>query len=42
MRKAAGPGGSEHVEELAKLAEMKRNGDLNPEEYERAKAKVLA
>ncbi|MFB4420010.1 SHOCT domain-containing protein [Streptomyces sp. QL37] len=42
VRNAAGPGGSEHVEELAKLAEMKRNGDLNPEEYERAKAKVLS
>ncbi|MBL1287534.1 SHOCT domain-containing protein [Streptomyces sp. NPDC057699] len=42
VRKAAGPGGSEHVDELAKLAEMKRNGDLSAEEYERAKAKVLA
>ncbi|MFC9122952.1 SHOCT domain-containing protein [Streptomyces sp. NPDC057067] len=42
VKKAAGPGRSEHVDELAKLAEMKRNGDLSAEEYERAKAKVLA
>ncbi|SFF32119.1 Short C-terminal domain-containing protein [Actinacidiphila alni] len=46
VRKAAGPdsgaGGSEHVNELARLADMKRDGDLTPEEYERAKAKVLA
>ncbi|MFE4212794.1 SHOCT domain-containing protein [Streptomyces sp. NPDC056844] len=42
VKKAAGPGGNEHVEELSRLAEMKRNGDLSAEEYERAKAKVLA
>lgn len=37
-----GPGGSDHVKDLAKLAELKDKGALNPEEYERAKAKLLA
>ncbi|AQA10408.1 SHOCT domain-containing protein [Streptomyces samsunensis] len=30
------------AEELAHLVELKNHGDLTPEEYERAKAKVLA
>ncbi|MEU4173654.1 SHOCT domain-containing protein [Streptomyces sp. NPDC026589] len=37
-----GSGGSDHVQDLAKLAELKDKGALNPEEYERAKAKLLA
>ncbi|MEU2067776.1 SHOCT domain-containing protein [Streptomyces anulatus] len=37
-----GSGGSGHVNDLAKLAELKDKGALNPEEYERAKAKLLA
>lgn len=42
---AASQGGSsssDHVNDLAKLAELKDKGALNPEEYERAKAKLLA
>ncbi|MFD4026649.1 SHOCT domain-containing protein [Streptomyces sp. NPDC058576] len=35
-------GGSGHVHDLAKLAELKDKGALNAEEYERAKAKLLA
>ncbi|WP_103533070.1 SHOCT domain-containing protein [Streptomyces sp. SM11] len=35
-------GGSDHVNDLAKLAELKDKGALNAEEYERAKAKLLA
>lgn len=31
-----------HAGELAQLAELKKHGDLTAEEYERAKAKVLA
>ncbi|SDR01878.1 SHOCT domain-containing protein [Thermostaphylospora chromogena] len=31
-----------HAEELARLADLKNHGDLTAEEYERAKAKVLA
>lgn len=31
-----------HAEELARLADLKNHGDLTLEEYERAKAKVLA
>ncbi|MBL1117912.1 SHOCT domain-containing protein [Streptomyces sp. 110] len=31
-----------HAEELEHLVELKNHGDLTPEEYERAKAKVLA
>ncbi|WP_299538894.1 SHOCT domain-containing protein [uncultured Streptomyces sp.] len=42
VKKAAGSGGNDHVNELARLAELKREGDLTPEEYERAKAKILA
>jgi hypothetical protein len=45
VRQAAGtqggPGGSDHVNDLAKLAELKDKGALNAEEYERAKAKLL-
>ncbi|NEE22818.1 SHOCT domain-containing protein, partial [Streptomyces sp. SID7499] len=37
-----GSGGSDHVNDLAKLAELKDKGALSPEEYERAKAKLLA
>ncbi|MFD8728891.1 MULTISPECIES: SHOCT domain-containing protein [Streptomyces] len=46
VREAAGtpggPGGSDHVSDLAKLAELKDKGALNDDEYERAKAKLLA
>ncbi|MYX17896.1 SHOCT domain-containing protein [Streptomyces sp. SID8374] len=46
VREAAnsgGPSGStSHVSDLAKLAELKDKGALNAEEYERAKAKLLA
>ncbi|MFI1223603.1 MULTISPECIES: SHOCT domain-containing protein [unclassified Streptomyces] len=38
----SGSGGSDHVNDLAKLAELKDKGALNAEEYERAKAKLLA
>ncbi|MGY0055969.1 SHOCT domain-containing protein [Streptomyces sp. LZ34] len=31
-----------HAEELSKLVELKNHGDITTEEYERAKAKVLA
>ncbi len=37
-----GSGGGDHVNDLAKLAELKDKGALSPEEYERAKAKLLA
>ncbi|MFG2907269.1 SHOCT domain-containing protein [Kitasatospora sp. NPDC048286] len=33
---------SSHVDDLARLAELKNNGDITEEEYQRAKAKVLA
>ncbi|MEU1285237.1 SHOCT domain-containing protein [Kitasatospora sp. NPDC005856] len=33
---------SSHVDELARLAELKKNGDITEDEYQRAKAKVLA
>lgn len=51
VREAAGSEGSSgftshgstsHVSDLAKLAELKDKGALNAEEYERAKAKLLA
>ncbi|MDQ0988317.1 SHOCT domain-containing protein [Streptomyces sp. V2I9] len=46
VRQAAGTqdgsGGSSHVDDLAKLAELKDRGAINAEEYERAKAKILA
>ncbi|WNF30711.1 SHOCT domain-containing protein [Streptomyces sp. C11-1] len=37
-----GSGGNGHVTDLAKLAELKDKGALTPEEYDRAKAKLLA
>ncbi len=45
VRQAAGPqggSGGSHVDDLTKLAELKDKGALSPEEYERAKAKILA
>ncbi|KUJ64921.1 hypothetical protein ACZ90_53775 [Streptomyces albus subsp. albus] len=46
VRRAAGTeggsGGSGHVNDLAKLAELKDRGAINAEEYEQAKAKLLA
>ncbi|WP_431684041.1 SHOCT domain-containing protein [Kitasatospora sp. KL5] len=38
----SGPGPSSHVDELAKLAELKKSGAISDQEYEQAKAKVLA
>ncbi|MBT2379826.1 hypothetical protein AMK21_09105 [Streptomyces sp. CB00316] len=35
-------GSTSHVSDLTKLAELKDKGALSPEEYERAKAKLLA
>ncbi|WP_042378110.1 SHOCT domain-containing protein [Streptacidiphilus melanogenes] len=37
-----GGGGSSHVDELAKLADMRRSGALTDEEYQKAKDKLLA
>ncbi|WP_411080248.1 SHOCT domain-containing protein [Streptomyces sp. cmx-18-6] len=46
VREAAGSegssGGTSHVSDLAKLAELQDRGAINAEEYERAKAKLLA
>ncbi|MFC1407057.1 MULTISPECIES: SHOCT domain-containing protein [Streptacidiphilus] len=47
VRQAAGSdggssGSGSHVDQLATLAELKRNGALSPDEYDRAKAKLLA
>ena len=45
VREAAGSGegkGTGHVEELSRLADLKNHGDITPQEYERAKEKVLA
>ncbi|MFB7944894.1 SHOCT domain-containing protein [Kitasatospora phosalacinea] len=50
VRKAAGSGGGasgggssgSHVEDLAKLAELKNSGALSEAEYQRAKDKLLA
>ncbi|MEV7214971.1 SHOCT domain-containing protein [Kitasatospora cineracea] len=48
VRKAAGTGGGRapagggHVEDLAKLSELKNSGALSEEEYQRAKDKLLA
>lgn len=33
---------SSHVDDLARLAELRSKGDITEEEYQRAKAKVLA
>ncbi|MDH6577801.1 SHOCT domain-containing protein [Kitasatospora sp. MAP5-34] len=40
LRAAAGTTGS--TDELTRLAELKNRGDITAEEYERAKAKILA
>ncbi|MCX4966152.1 SHOCT domain-containing protein [Streptomyces sp. NBC_00654] len=37
-----GAGGSSHVNDLARLAELKDKGHISQEEYEKAKAKLLA
>ncbi|MEZ0069681.1 putative membrane protein [Streptacidiphilus sp. MAP12-20] len=46
VREAAGPSGgsgaSGHVDELARLAELKSSGALTEEEYQKAKDKILA
>lgn len=44
IRTAAGPpsAGSSSVDELHKLAELKNRGDLSQEEFDRAKARLLA
>ncbi|MEU7701513.1 MULTISPECIES: SHOCT domain-containing protein [unclassified Streptomyces] len=43
IRKAAGKqGGGSATEELARLAELKDKGAITPEEFDKAKAKVLA
>ncbi|MFI7235482.1 SHOCT domain-containing protein [Streptomyces cyaneofuscatus] len=39
---ASSSGSTSHVSDLTKLAELKDKGALNAEEYERAKAKLLA
>jgi hypothetical protein len=42
VRKTAGTsGGGDNVSQLAKLADLKRNGDLSQEEYDQAKARLL-
>ncbi len=47
VRKAAGTGGGQapagggHVEDLAKLSELRNSGALSEEEYQRAKDKLL-
>ncbi|MGW4380960.1 SHOCT domain-containing protein [Kitasatospora sp. NPDC004531] len=45
VREAAGTpdsGAASHVDELAKLSELKNSGALTDEEFQRAKAKLLA
>lgn len=42
VRQTAGGGGSSHVDELAKLAELKEKGSISDAEFEQAKAKLLA
>ncbi|WP_037606354.1 SHOCT domain-containing protein [Streptacidiphilus rugosus] len=39
---SGGGAGGGHVDELAKLAELKSSGALSEEEYQKAKAKILA
>lgn len=39
---ASGPGGGSHVDDLAKLADLKEKGAISDEEYQQAKAKLLA
>ncbi|WP_318210298.1 MULTISPECIES: SHOCT domain-containing protein [unclassified Streptomyces] len=41
-RTAAKEGGGSATDELARLAELKDKGAITPEEFEKAKAKVLA
>ncbi|WP_327676116.1 SHOCT domain-containing protein [Kitasatospora sp. NBC_00458] len=36
------PGGRSHVDDLAKLAELKSSGAISDEEYRKAKEKILA
>ncbi|MEV8585811.1 SHOCT domain-containing protein [Streptomyces sp. NPDC051180] len=44
IRKTAGtaPGGGSPTDELHRLAELKEKGAITPEEFEKAKAKILA
>ena len=43
IRKSAGTSeGGDNVSQLTKLADLKRNGDLSQEEYDQAKARLLA
>ncbi|MEV4615900.1 SHOCT domain-containing protein [Kitasatospora sp. NPDC049258] len=42
VRDAADDGGASHADQLAKLAELRGRGDLTEQEYQQAKAKVLA
>ncbi|MFI2259402.1 SHOCT domain-containing protein [Streptomyces tubercidicus] len=45
LRKTGAAGddsGSRHADQLAKLADLKNHGDITEEEYQKAKAKVLA
>ncbi|MEU8522773.1 SHOCT domain-containing protein [Streptomyces sp. NBC_01216] len=43
IRKTAGAdGGTSHADELARLADLKNSGAITDEEFEKAKAKVLA
>ncbi|MEV6106693.1 SHOCT domain-containing protein [Streptomyces sp. NPDC051940] len=39
---SGGGGGKSHADELARLAELRDKGDLTPEEFQQAKAKILA
>lgn len=39
---ATGDEGTKHADSLAKLADLKNHGDITEDEYQKAKAKVLA
>ena len=39
---ATGEGTSRHADSLAKLADLKNHGDITEEEFQKAKAKILA
>lgn len=39
---STGGGSADHVDALARLAELRKSGDLTEEEYQNAKRKVLA